>query len=75
VRDGATKDEVNWRDVSCAISLVTGRRMGEVHLSGQFNQVGSHEVIFKGQLKGKSRKLKVKGEDGSIKQVALRDFE
>ena len=75
VANGATKDEVNWRDVSCAISLVTGRRMGEVHLSGEFRQVGDYKVVFKGQLKGKSRKLKVKGQDGSIKQVALRDFE
>jgi hypothetical protein len=75
VRDGATKTDVNWRDVSCALSLVTGRRMGEVHLSGFFRQTGSYELAFQGQLRGKSRKLKVKGQDGSIKQVALRDFE
>jgi hypothetical protein len=75
VANGATKDEVNWRDVSCALSLVTGRRMGEIHLSGQFTQAGIHEVLFKGQLKGKSRKLKVTTLDGKIKQVALRDYE
>jgi hypothetical protein len=73
--NGAAKDELNWRDVSCAISLCTGRRMGEIHLSGEFRQVGTYELGFKGQLKGKSRRLKVKGQDGSIKQVALRDFE
>ena len=75
VANGATKDEVNWRDVSCALSLVTGRRMGEIHLSGQFTQAGTHEIFFKGQLKGKSRKLKVTAADGSIKQVAQRDYE
>ena len=74
VAGGATKADINWRDVSCALSLVTGRRMGEVHLSGVFRQTGSYELAFKGQLKGKSRKLKVK-EFGGIKQVALRDFE
>lgn len=75
VANGATKDEVNWRDVSCALSLVTGRRMGEIHLSGEFSQASTHEVLFKGQLKGKSRKMKVTAQDGTIKQVTLRDYE
>ena len=49
------KNEVNWKDVSCAIALCTGRRMGEIHLSGQFKQIDDYELSFKGQLKGKSR--------------------
>jgi hypothetical protein len=70
VKCGATKDDVEWRDVSCALALVTGRRMAEVHLSGEFKQVGDYEVSFRGQLKGKARKIK---QDG--KKVALRDYE
>ena len=70
VAKGAYKEDVEWRDVSCALALVTGRRMGEVHLSGEFTQVSEYEVSFKGQLKGKSRKVKV-GE----KKLALRDYE
>jgi hypothetical protein len=70
VANGATKDDVEWRDVSCAVALATGRRMGEVHLSGEFKQVGDYEVSFRGQLKGKSRKVK---QDG--KKIALRDYE
>lgn len=70
VASGATPVEVDWRDVSCAIALATGRRMAEVHLSGEFRQTGEYQLGFKGQLKGKSRKLKA-GE----KRVALRDYE
>jgi hypothetical protein len=70
VASGATKDDVEWRDVSCAIALATGRRMGEVHLSGEFKWVGEYEVSFKGQLKGKSRKVRLDG-----KKIALRDYE
>ena len=67
----------DWRDVSCAIALATGRRMGEVHLSGTFKQIGEYEVIFTGQLKGKSRKINQKILiDGQqvIKKTALRDY-
>lgn len=70
VANGASKEDIEWRDVSCALALVTGRRMGEVHLSGEFTQVSEYEVSFRGQLKGKSRKVKV-GE----KKLALRDYE
>lgn len=55
--DGINLTDVDWRDVSCALALVTGRRMAEIHLSATFRQVDSHEVIFTGQLKGKSRKI------------------
>lgn len=70
VTNGASKEDVEWRDVSCALALVTGRRMGEIHLSGEFKQIGDYQIAFKGQLKGKSRKVKV-GE----KKLALRDYE
>jgi hypothetical protein len=70
VANGASKEEVEWRDISCALALVTGRRMGEVHLSGEFTPISEYEVTFRGQLKGKSRKVKV-GE----KKLALRDYE
>lgn len=70
VKCGATKDDVEWRDVSCAVALATGRRMGEVHLSGEFNHDGEYEVNFKGQLKGKNRKVKQGGE-----RIAVRDYE
>jgi len=58
----------NWTDVSCAIALATGRRMSEVHLSGEFEVSGEYELIFKGQLKGKSRRI---GKDSKHKGVAL----
>lgn len=60
--------DANWLDVSCAIALATGRRMAEVHLSANFEQVDEYTVIFKGQLKGKSRKVKI-----GDKAVSLRD--
>lgn len=60
--------DANWLDVSCAIALATGRRMAEVHLSASFEQIDSYVVAFKGQLKGKTRKVKV-----GDKAVSLRD--
>lgn len=53
--EGASKDEVNWQDVSCALALVTGRRQSEIHFSGEFTPVGDYELEFSGQLKGKGR--------------------
>jgi hypothetical protein len=70
VKNGASKEDIEWRDVSCALALVTGRRMGEIHLSGEFKFLGEYEVAFRGQLKGKSRKVKIEGS-----KVALRDYE
>lgn len=52
-------EDANWMDVSCAIALATGRRMSEVHLSASFEKVDEYTVVFKGQLKGKSRRLKI----------------
>lgn len=70
VSESATKDDVEWRDVSCALALVTGRRMGEIHLSGVFTKSGEYQVNFKGQLKGKNRKVKI-----GDSRLALRDYE
>jgi hypothetical protein len=55
LENGSNQD---WRDVSCALSLVTGRRQSEIHHSAEFREVGDYEVEFKGQLKGKTRKEK-----------------
>jgi hypothetical protein len=57
VVSGATLQDIEWRDVSCALALVTGRRMAEIHLSAQFQSLDEYCVIFTGQLKGKSRKI------------------
>lgn len=48
-------NDVDWRDVSCAIALATGRRMSEVHLSATFKEIDAYTVGFSGQLKGKTR--------------------
>jgi len=60
--------DANWLDVSCSLALATGRRMAEVHLSASFQAVDSYTVIFKGQLKGKDRRIKL-----GNKAVKLRD--
>lgn len=75
VSKGATTSDIEWRDVSCAIALVSGRRMAEVHLSGDFKVTGDYQLSFKGQLKGKARKVKILADDGTKKDVMLRDFE
>jgi hypothetical protein len=62
-------EDANWMDVSCAIALATGRRMGEVHLSASFKKVDDYTIIFKGQLKGKSRKVKTGAKALPIREV------
>lgn len=68
---------IDWRDVSCSIAIATGRRMGEIHLSASFEEIGEHEVVFKGQLKGKSRQVRqkiiVNGKE-SIREISLREY-
>jgi hypothetical protein len=71
---GAALADIEWRDVSCAIALVSGRRMAEIHLSGDFKIAGDYQLSFKGQLKGKARKVKVSSESGK-QEVLLRDYE
>lgn len=53
------KSNVNWLDVSCSICLATGRRMAEIHLSASFEKIDDYNIIFKGQLKGKERKVRL----------------
>lgn len=59
VAQGSTKDDLDWRNVSCAIALVSGRRMAEIHLSGSFEKENEYTVKFKGQLKGKNRRNEI----------------
>lgn len=56
--------QMKWMDVSIALALVTGRRMVEIHQSGQFELIpgNDHQIIFKGQAKGKNRKVLVDDE-------------
>lgn len=51
------EEGIDWRDISCAIALGTGRRMAEVHLSATFKQLDTHLIGFAGQLKGKTRRV------------------
>lgn len=45
-----------WENVSCAIALCTGRRMAEIHCSGEFEKTGEYELRFTGQLKQRTSK-------------------
>ena len=60
-------ENANWLDVSCAVCLATGRRMGEIHLSASFEKIDDYNIIFKGQLKGKGRKVRLA--DKAIKLI------
>ena len=55
----ALPENFTWLDLSCALALATGRRMGEIHMSAEFRPIEgeSHKLTFTGQLKGKSRKV------------------
>lgn len=66
LRSVAAGDDESWLDVSCAIALATGRRMAEVHLSGIFSPVDDYVLTFRGQLKGKDRKVKVGSQSVSL---------
>lgn len=57
VAEGETPLDIEWRDVSCAVALASGRRMAEVHLSAEFSVTLDYKLSFKGQLKGKHRKI------------------
>jgi hypothetical protein len=65
-------ENANWLDVSCAIALATGRRMAEVHLSASFEQIDNYTVAFKGQLKGKSRKVRQGDKAVSLREVIFK---
>ena len=73
VLEAAKEDEkVHYTQVSCAVALCTGRRMAEVHLSAEFQPVGEYELIFRGQLKGKGRKVET--DDGDEKLLRHAEF-
>ncbi len=63
------EDGINWLDISCAIALATGRRMAEIHLSATFKKIDTYSIEFTGQLKGKSRKVKL-----ADKAIKLQDM-
>jgi hypothetical protein len=65
-------DSLNWLDVSCAISLATGRRMAEVHLSATFKKVDTYSIEFTGQLKGKERKIRIEDEAVKLRDVTFK---
>lgn len=52
----ANNEKVSWKDVACALALVTGRRQAEVMASGKFSHHSEYEVIFSGQLKTKGHR-------------------
>lgn len=49
----ANGNDMDWREVTCAIALTSGRRMAEILASGKFTKVSDYEICFSGQLKGK----------------------
>ncbi|MUG98752.1 hypothetical protein F7734_43255 [Scytonema sp. UIC 10036] len=63
--------EPNWIDVSCSIALATGRRMGEVHCSATFEHSDEYEIAFRGQLKGKDRKVKIGAKSIPLKKATF----
>jgi hypothetical protein len=63
--------EPNWKDVSSAIALATGRRMGEVHCSAEFEQSDDYEIAYRGQLKGKDRKVKIGAKSIPLKKATF----
>ena len=48
-----TTPSYKWREVSCALAFVTGRRMAELHSSAVFTEVDEYTVSFTGQAKTK----------------------
>jgi Telomere resolvase len=64
-------NDSNWLDVSCSLALATGRRMGEVHLSAIFEKIDDYTISFKGQLKGKSRRVKFGEKAVPLREVAF----
>jgi len=45
--------DMDWREVTCAIALTSGRRMAEILATGKFTKFSDYEISFEGQLKGK----------------------
>ncbi len=50
--------QADWVSVSVALAVLTGRRMSEIHHSARFYPSDtSNTIIFRGQLKGKGRRV------------------
>lgn len=69
VKENPDTTSVDWRDVSCALALVTGRRQSEIHSMGEFAVHSPYEISFKGQSKGKSRICIVDSEGFFIREA------
>ena len=54
---GASKSDLKWEDVSCALALVSGRRQSEIHYSAVFKVADTYTLYYSGQLKGKNKKV------------------
>lgn len=69
--NGIDDEHPDWRDVSIALALVTGRRMSEIHYSAEFKpfEDDDHKVWFKGQLKAKKRTVIYDERFKTIKEV------
>lgn len=65
-------EDANWLNVSCAIALATGRRMGEVHLSATFEKIDTYTLAFKGQLKGKKRRVRQGNKDVLLRDITFK---
>lgn len=65
-------EDANWLDVSCAVALATGRRMAEVHLSATFEEIDTYTLTFKGQLKGKTRKIRQGDKAVNVRDVIFK---
>jgi len=65
-------EDTDWLDVSCSIALTTGRRMAEIHLSANFEKLDDFTIAFRGQLKGKNRKIRVDNKPVSLKDVTFK---
>lgn len=50
--EAARLKSTDWQDVSCALALVSGRRMAEIHCTAQFEKAGDYAIKFSGRLKG-----------------------
>jgi hypothetical protein len=65
-------EDTDWLDVSCSLALTTGRRMAEIHLSANFEKLDDYTIAFRGQLKGKNRKIRVDNKPVALKDVTFK---
>lgn len=81
VTEGVSESDPDWRDVSCALALVTGRRMNEIHMTANFQEVPKPTKVAKPEPQFKLRKgdrkltLKVLGFNPLTSDVTVSDSE